>query len=258
MDEVLYGKDQGVATITINRPQRRNALTADVVNRLRATMARANLDPEIRSIVVTGEGDAVFCAGGDLAREAADPAAMAKYEANKELADFFREIRGLKKPIIARVNGHALGVGFAIVLACDLAIAVEDARMGSPELKVGLFPMLTLTHLSQHVGPKKAFELLVSTRHITAPEAENMGLINASVPRADLDARVADLTSQISEHSPVALRLGRNAFHTARDLAFNETVEYLLSQLTLNIQTEDAKEGTAAFLQKRPPVWKGR
>ncbi len=258
MPEVRFEKNDGVATLTIDRADRRNAITQAVVNQLRAGLMRASHDNDIRLVVLTGAGETVFCAGGDLGRETADAGTISRYNANHELMEFLNDLRLLNKPSIARVNGHALGAGLAILLACDLAVAVEDARLGCPELKVGVFPMLTAALLSRSTGPKKAFELMLTGQQITAVEAERMGLLNHAVARADLDIKLQELLSRVGDFSPVAVRLGREAFVRQTDMSLPDAYSYLLSQLTLNLQTEDAKEGVQAFLQKRKPEWKGR
>lgn len=258
MDEVLYEKRGEVAWLTINREERRNTLTLGVANGLRAYLARASHDGEIRAVVITGAGDTVFCAGGDLGRETPDMGALARHDANKALAELFVDLNQSPKPTLARVNGHALGAGFAIALACDLAVTVDDVRMGTPELKVGVFPMLILGLLVRHLGPKRAMEMMLTTQQITGAEAEFLGLVNAAVLRDDLDEKVADVLGRITCHSPVAIRLGRQALVAAQDLPFKAGLDFLLAQLSLNLQTEDAREGAQAFIQKRQPVWKGR
>jgi len=258
MDEVLYGKDSGIATITINRPARRNSLTQQVVNMIRSSLARANHDPEINVIVFTGEGSTVFCAGGDLGRESAESGNIARHDANKQLAELFSDIKDLGKPLIGRVNGHALGAGFAILLACDLVVASDDVRLGCPELKVGLFPMLTMVHLTRHLGPKSALEMMLTAQQINAVEAERMGLINYAVPRDELDSKTTELVEKIKDFSPIAIRLGRETFTSAEELNFSQALDLALSNLSLNLGTEDAKEGTRAFLKKRKPVWLGK
>lgn len=258
MDEVLYGKDNGLATITINRPARRNSLTEQVVNMIRSSLARANHDPEIRAIVFTGEGNTVFCAGGDLGREAAESGHIARYDANKQLAELFTDIKNLSKPLIAKVNGHALGAGFAILLACDMVVAANDVRLGCPELKVGLFPMFTMVHLTRHLGPKQALEMMITAQQINAVEAERMGLINYAVSREELDSKTSELVEKIKDFSPIAIRLGRETFNATNEMDFSQALELALSNLSLNLSTEDAKEGTKAFLKKRKPVWSGK
>lgn len=258
MDEVLYGKKGNVASIIINRPNRRNSITSQVVNSLRAYLARSNHDPEIRIITITGAGDVVFCAGGDLGHDAADSGAIARFEANRQIVELFDDMRDSSKPIIGRVNGHALGIGFAILLSCDLVVAVDKIRMGCPEPLVGQFPMLTVSQLSRHLGPKRAMDFLLTGQQVNSTEAERIGLINYSVERDELDLKLEELIARISEFSPIATRLGRKAFYDAEEMTYTQANQYLLSQLTLNLQTEDAKEGIQAFLQKRKPEWKGR
>ncbi len=258
MDEVLYEKRGLIAWITINRPQRRNSITSAVVNVLRANLSRANHDHDVRAIVLTGAGDTVFCAGGDLGRDQNDAGVISRYDANRDIVDLLIDINQLQKPILARVNGHALGIGLAILLACDLALACPDVRLGCPELKVGLFPMLILALLQRHVGPKKAQELVLTAQQVTAAQAEKLGMLNAVVAREELDAKVDDLLGKIADFSPAAIRLGREAFQAIDRMSYAESMQYLLAQHALNMQTEDAREGVLSFLQKRKPEWKGR
>jgi len=159
---------------------------------------------------------------------------------------------------VARVNGHALGGGLGLVLACDLAVAVDAAELGTPEIDVGLFPMMVLAWLQRHVGRKRALELLLTGDRLKADEALRWGLLNRVVPRGELDATTRALAARVAGKSRAVLALGKSSFRTAEDLALPQAMEFLAGQLTLNLGTEDAAEGISAFLERRPPLWKDR
>ncbi len=255
---VLYQVRDGVATLTLNRPEARNALNAELVEALGAALERACADDAVRVIVVTGAGEQAFCAGGDLKDFADEAGVLARQEATAGFARLLRRFFRASKPTVAAVNGHALGGGFGLVLACDLAVAAEHARLGTPEVRVGLFPMMVMALLSRHVGPKRALELMFTGTPITAPEAARWGLINRAVPAAQLWDAVAELAGHVAALSPTALRLGRHAFYAAADMGREHALDYLHQMLVLLLSTEDAQEGIRAFLEKREPVWKGR
>jgi enoyl-CoA hydratase/carnithine racemase len=155
------------------------------------------------------------------------------------------------------VRGHCLAGGFGLALGCDLVVASEDSWFGTPEVKRGLFPMIIMATIFRNVGRKKGLELILTGERISAREAERLGLINHAVPTAELDAKVAELTTKIASLSPAVLRLGREAFYTMADLEFERALDHLQTMLTLNLATDDALEGVRAFLEKREPVWKG-
>lgn len=257
-ETVLYHVQNGIATVTLNRPQARNALNDQLLADLDAALQQADDDPAVRVVVLTGAGDGAFCAGGDLSMLGGGGPVLEGHRARGAYARVLRRMTRLGKPLLAAVNGHALGGGLGLVLACDLAIAAERATFGTPEIGVGLFPMMVMALLFRNVGRKRGMELILTGERVSAAEAERMGIINRAVRDDEFEAAVAEMARKLARHSPVALRLGREAFHTMADMDFDAALEYLQGMLTLNLLTEDAQEGIRAFLEKREPVWRGR
>ena len=255
---VLYDVDRGVARITINRPEARNALSQEVMLGLLDAFERARRDDAVRVLVLTGAGDKAFCAGGDLGGRALQQGFLDRHHDRRTFADLFRRMNALGKPILARVRGHCLAGGFGLALGCDLVVASDDASFGTPEVKRGLMPMMIMATIFRNVGRKKGMELLLTGDRISAAEAERLGLINYAVPAAELDAKVDELAAKVAAMSPAIVRLGRDAFYAMSDMSFDQALEYLQTMLTVNVGTEDAVEGVKAFLEKRDPVWKGR
>jgi len=260
-ETVLYEVEDGVATLTINRPERRNALDPPTLEALIAAFRRAGEDDGARTIVLTGAGDKAFCAGADLAGSIAGggrSGPLQRYEDQGRFPELFTAMAGCGKPVVARVNGHCLAGGLGVMLGCDLAIAADDVTLGTPEIKVGLFPYMIMALIFRHAGRKRGLEMVLTGERLTAAEAVEMGMLNRAVPRARLDAEVAELTGRLKSKSPAILRLGKQAFHAMADLPQDAALEYLRGMLFVNTLTEDAAEGVMAFLQKRDPVWKGR
>lgn len=258
--EVLYdaGGESGIARLTVNRPERRNALSWDVIAELRGRLADAKANPNVRVLVLTGSGDRAFCAGADLQTMAEGAAFLELHEGRGGLAGLFTDIWELGKPVIARVFGYTLAGGLGLALACDIVVAADDSQFGTPEIDVGLWPYMITVPLLRSLSPKKALELMLTGRRIDASEAERIGLVNRVVPAADLDAAVDELAAGLASKSPAVMKLGRDSFYAVVDLAAREALLQLHSQLTLTTLTEDSKEGLAAFNDRRPPQWKGR
>lgn len=256
-EAVAYAVSGGVATITIDRPQRRNAINPDVVRGLRDALARAESDPAVRVAVLTGAGDRAFCAGGDLGGVTAD-SKVGQHHERAEVGDLFRQMRAVRLPIVAKVNGHALAGGFGLMLACDLVAAAEDAELGMPEIDIGLWPFMVSAIVQRDVPRKVALDLMLTGRRIPAAEGARWGFVNRVVPRGELDAAVAELTDSLASKSPLVASLGKASFYRAEDMTFDRSLDYLAGMLTLCLESEDAVEGVTAFLQKRPPEWKGR
>ena len=257
-EEVLVEVADGIATVTINRPERRNALSWDVVRRLRTALHGIKDDPAVRVVVLTGAGDRAFSAGADLAGMAEGAGLLELHDARGEMARLFEDLWALGRPTIAKVRGFALAGGFGLALACDLVVAAEDAQFGTPEIDVGLWPYMITVPLTRSMPPKKALELMLTGRRVSATEAERIGFVNRVVPVAELDEAVASMARTLTAKSPAVMRLGRDAFYQVWDASAADALAFLHGQLTLTTLTEDSREGLAAFAEKRNPRWTGR
>ncbi len=244
-----------VLTLAINDPERRNPLTNEVVESM--TEAIGSAGESVRVIVVTGTGDKAFCAGGDLAGGFFENP-IETHRQRGGLAELFRSMRLARQPIVARVNGHALAGGFGLMLACDLAVASDRATFGMPEINVGLWPMMISALVHQSLPQKLAFDLMMSGRRMTASEALAAGAVSRVVPGADLDMTVEQLVASLLEKSPAVLALGKASFYASVDMGFDAALDSLAGGLTAVALTEDAREGTRAFVEKRPANFTGR
>jgi len=252
-----YEVRDGRATLTLSEPERMNPLTSSTMVELRDAVSAAADDDDARVIVVTGAGQRAFSAGGDLAGGFVD-APIALHHQRGALADVFRALRRSGKPSVARVNGHALGGGFGLVAACDIAVAVEDALLGTPEIRVGLWPMMITAVLEPIVPQKALFEMMATGRRITAAEAHQLGVVSRVVAREHLDATVDEIVDRLLSQSAATLALGKHAFYAVADMDFDTALDHLHVGLTAAAMTEDAVEGVAAFKEKRDPDWVGR
>jgi enoyl-CoA hydratase/carnithine racemase len=257
-DELLYDVADGVATLTINRPERHNALSWDVISGLRARVADAKADADVRCVVLTGAGERAFCAGADLGGMAADAGYAQVHDARGELARLFLDLDALGKPTIARVRGYCLAGGFGLALACDLMVAADDSSFGTPEIDRGLWPFMITVPLCRAIPPKKALELMMTGRRIDAAEGDALGFVTRLVAPDELDAAVAELAGTLASKSPSVMRLGRDSFYGTLGLDAADALRLLHPLLTLNTGLEDAAEGITAFMEKRPPTWTGR
>jgi enoyl-CoA hydratase/carnithine racemase len=256
--EVQYAVERGVARVTINRPDRRNAMSFGVMQGLRDSVAAAKADEAVRVLVLTGAGDRAFCAGADLGGIAENAGAAAAHDGRGLLASLFRELWSLGKPTIARVRGYALAGGFGLALACDFVIAADDAQFGTPEVNVGLWPYMITVPLLRSMSPKKVLELQMTGRRVNAEEADRIGFVTRVVPIDGLDGAVDELAASLASKSPLVLRWGRDAFYRVLEMDGDAALDYLQGMLTVHTQSEDAAEGVAAFAEKRTPEWKGR
>ena len=257
-DELLYDVADGVGRLTINRPERRNALSWPVMTGMRDALARAKTDPAVHVVVLTGAGDKAFCAGADLTGMASGAGQVSLHESRGELARLFLELWALGKPTIARVRGFALAGGFGLALSCDLVIASDDSQFGTPEVDVGLWPYMITVPMTRSMPPKTALELMMTGRRVSADEGLRIGFLTQVVPPADLDNAVDTMAATLASKSPAILKLGRDAFYTVLDQAAEPALAHLHAMLSLHTQIDDAREGIAAFAEKRPPRWTGQ
>jgi len=255
----VEAKDK-VGRITLSREEKRNAISPTMMNELLDAFERYDDDPSVAAIVLTGAGEKVFCSGADIGEFlAAGASFIERHEEQRKFAQLFKVIIGLKKPMVGRINGHAMGGGLGLAAACDIVIAAEDCKFGTPEINVGLFPYVIMaTLLRVTSAPKRLLEMMLTGGRIDAQEAMQLGLVNHVVPRDQLDVKVDEIAQGLAKKSPATLRLGRRAFYTMRDMEYEKALEYLSSMLAINTQAEDVAEGIASFLEKRDPVWKGK
>src|SRR5436309_15117196 len=230
----------------------------DVITGLRKAAADARADEDVRVLVITGAGEQAFCAGADRTGMRGDASFVETHDARGELARLFHDLWGLGKPTSARVRGYALAGGFGLALACDLVVAADDAQFGTPEVNVGLWPYRITVPLVRSMPPKKALELMLTGRRVDAAEAERIGFVTRVVPVAELDAAVDELARDLASKSPAIVKLGRDSFYEVWDLAARDALTHLHPMLTITTMTDDAREGIAAFAEKRAPEWKGR
>lgn len=255
-EAVRTERDGPVCTIFIDRPERRNALNEAVAAGIVAALDAAEADRSIRAIVLTGTGDKAFCAGGDL-KPGADgtPFVIDAADPRHYVAALFRRMDACRLPIIGRVNGHALAGGFGLACACDLVVARDDATLGVTEVRVGLFPMMILPYLLRVVPYRTLMEMCLSGEPLTAAQALTAGIVNYIVPAADLDAKTAWLADRITTKSPTGIRLGKQALSKVREMSTDQALEYAQFMLANMARTADAREGFAAFAEKRAPKW---
>jgi enoyl-CoA hydratase/carnithine racemase len=259
MTEVRYEVDGAIARVTIDRPERRNAMSFGVMQGLLDSMRRARDDGDVHVVVLTGAGDRAFCAGADLGGIADNAGPAAVHDARGLLAELFRTMYGLGKPTIARVRGYALAGGFGLACACDLIVAADDAIFGTPEIDVGLWPYMITVPLLRTLPPKRVLELMMTGRRVDAREAERLGIVTRVVSVDALDGAVDELAATLASKSPLIMRWGRDSFYRVLEQPDSDAaLAYLQTMLTVTTSSEDAAEGVAAFAEKRKPEWKGR
>lgn len=249
--------DGQVATVTINDPERRNALSNDAIAELRDAVEATGVDQDVRVVVITGSGDNAFSAGGDLSGGFVD-SPLPDHHKRGALADLFRSMWGNPKPIVGRVNGAALGGGFGIAAACDITIAAEHSIFGTPEIDLGLWPMMISTVLADSVPPKRLLEMMMLGQTIDADEARDIGVVTRVAKEGELDTDVDAVVMSLLAKSPAALSLGKASYYAMRGMDSDTALDFLHIGLTEVSYTQDAAEGVEAFLERRKPEWLGR
>jgi len=254
--KIKVARGGGVETITLSYPERRNAIGPQMTNELLWALEDARAADEVRAIVLTGEGKA-FCAGGDFAQMTGGPDGPALAHKG-DYADLLLALTNTDKPVVARVNGHAMGGGLGLVAASTFAVASTDAKLGTPEIDVGLFPMMIMAVLARHVPRRRLVEMMLFGEKLDAEEAARLGLVNRTASPEALDAEVKKITDAIATKSPTTVRLGLRAFAAQDDLDLETALPMLRDRLAECLATDDAREGLMAFLEKRAPRWTGK
>lgn len=253
---VLYELRGSSARITINRAERRNALNTAVADGIIAALNRAEADAACRAIVLTGAGDRAFCAGGDLSKDRSGTPFEIDYANPRNfVVTLLRRIISCRLPVIARVNGAALAGGFGLFCACDMAVAVDTAVFGTPESRIGIFPMMILPHMLRVIPARQLMEMCVTGEPIDGAHAQRLGIVSYVVPAAELDAKVQWLVDRIARSSPTGIRLGKTALSAMRDMTIAQALDYAQVMLQVMTSTADATEGFRSFQEKRKPKW---
>ena len=257
-EKLTYAVAEHVATITLDDPETRNALSAELLRDLLGALETAKADAEVRVIVLTSSHEKVFSAGGNLAGFGSDATTSEKLFGTDDFVAVFKAIGELGKPSIVAANGHVLAGALGIALACDLIVAKETAGFGTPEINVGLFPFMIMALIYRNVPRKKTNEMLLLGERLTAEEAREAGIVNRVVPAEEFDGAVAEWAQKLASKSPLVMRLGKDAMWRQMDMPLADALDYLKSQLAIELSTEDAIEGVTAFFEKREPEWRGR
>jgi enoyl-CoA hydratase/carnithine racemase len=257
LEQVVISIDGHVATVTLNRPEQRNPLSATMLRDLATAFRWCKQEPEVRAVVLTGAGDRVFCAGADLAGFDAEMSHLERHRSRDLFVELFILMSSFGKPIVGRINGHALAGGIGLACACDLLVSTDTATFGTPEINVGIWPMMIQAILSRNLPRKVLLEMEMLGDRWTATQMQGFGVVNRVVPHDQLDSAVKEITDKLAKKSPVAMRLGRDSFYRQQDMEFAAALDYLQSQFTLVTLSEDSKEGIKAFFEKREPDFKG-
>lgn len=257
MSVVLSELKDGILTLTINRPEARNALSPEVIETLLAQLKEAEGNSEVRLIALTGAGEKVFCAGGDL-KSSAKSGAEALTKRHGSYRETLLALHHCSKPTVALARGHVLAGGMGLLMACDMALVCDDIHFSTPEISVGMFPMMVLAFLSRHVGPKRAAELAFLGERISASSALNWGIVNRVFSRAEFENESAVMLKKLASKSGKILSLGKQAMTQVGALSLEDALVHLEKALGQVMATEDSKEGLRAFAEKREPVWKDK
>jgi enoyl-CoA hydratase len=255
---VLYEVRDGVATITLNDPDTRNSLSVPMLTGLLDAFGQAKADPEVRCVVLSSSHEKVFSSGANLTGFGQEVPLVHKHFGSEAFVDLFKLITSLGKPTICAAGGHVLAGALGIALCCDLIVASEHATFGTPEINVGVFPFMIMALIYRNVPRKTANEMLLLGERMSAQQALAAGLVNKVVAADELRAAVDEWAGKLAGKSPVIMRLGKEAMRRQLDMPLDDALDYLRSQLSLAVSTEDVVEGVTAFFEKREPQWKGR
>jgi enoyl-CoA hydratase/carnithine racemase len=250
---LLYRVEDGVGRITINREAQRNAITPEAVALFHDYLDAAERDADVRALLVTGAGDKAFCTGAQLSGSVPTEGK----DVFESYANLLDRIVRFPKPTVARVNGFCLAGGMGFMLACDIVVASDDARFGTPEVNVGLWPMMIGALIFRNVLQKKAMEMILLGERLTAQEALSMGLVTRVVSTDDLDKEVTKILESLVSKSPIGMRIGKQAFYEIADKPLADALQFLAEKIKEVASTADAIEGITAFMEKRQPVFKG-
>lgn len=255
--DIVYQKEGRVATITLNRPRAHNALTTLMLEEIEDALGLIENDHEVIVVVITGAGDKAFCAGIDL-DEVVNQDGMGARAAGKRIHRTDKAVRMLDKPVIAKVRGLCLGAGLELALSCDMIIGTEDSRYGLPHMRIGIASIVEAGILPQAIGIVRTKELCFTAAFWDGAKAERVGLINDAVPAEDLDRKVDELAQKLCGWSPVAMAIQKNIINQWMDTDLQSAIDYSINSIAIVFNSEDQKEGMAAFLEKRKPRFKGR
>ncbi len=253
---VTYTIEDRIAYIALDRSPV-NAIDHAMIDAIHAGLRRADADPGVGAVVVTSALPGMFCGGMDLRMVLAGSTRDLRNFVYKFYMDTLNIQYAMTKPTIAAINGPARGAGMTLAISCDVILAADDVDLGYPEIDIGLIPAIHYVHLPRQIGRHKAFRLLFEGKPIPAPEAAELGILNDAVPRDELLPRAADIARTLATKSPSIMALGRQSFMRANDLDYRRNVENQIETLCNVFETADAREGLAAFLEKRPPRWQG-
>jgi len=251
-------RDDGVATITLDQPDTRNALSNELLSELIEAFESARDDERVRCVVLTSSHETVFSSGGSLDQFAGEVAPVHKHFDTERFPRLFRTIMQLGKPTICAANGHVLAGALGVALACDLIVAKDTASFGTPEINVGVFPFMIMALIYRNVPRKKTNELLLLGERISADEAREAGIVNRVASAEEFDRAVDEWARSLAGKSPVLMKLGKDAMYRQLDMPFEDALDFLRSQLSIAFTTEDIQEGVKAFFEKREPRWTGR
>jgi len=253
-DAILTERRGTTLWITINRPERRNAINQSVIDGIKAGIEQAKADATMRAVVLTGAGDKAFCAGGDL-QQGTSVFGDLLDEPTTDFGRLARVVRQAGIPIVGRINGACVAGGMALMSLCDLVVAADHARFGLPETKVGVIPVQVQVYFRNLILPRHAAELILTGELIDVNRAREIGLINYVAPTAELDAKVEWLLEKLRGGSPVAVKRMKQAMAAMEMMNFHEAIAFAESQIMITAQTSDAREGLASFNEKRRPRW---